>query len=113
MTGRLFAGLAALSLIACAPAPGGPDTPVSSPPDRPAVPEPSLTGPGEDPNDPCEAKRFQHFVGKPWTIVGTPPPNRTWRVFSTTDAVTEDYSPTRMNVMWDAQTGLVKSVTCG
>ena len=93
-----------------APAPKGPDTPVSSPADRPAAYVPP---PPENPDDPCEAKRFGYLVGKPKGDVPVPPPNRTWRVYSTTDAVTEDYNPQRMNVMWDADTGIVKSVTCG
>lgn len=127
---RILAFAAALSLVACsapsaqapapaggtvegphsASAPAGPDTPVSSPNTRPSVTAPA---PPADPSDPCEAKRFQWLVGKPKLEVGTPPPNRTWRVYSTEDAVTEDYSETRMNVMWDAKTGVVLSVKCG
>ena len=129
MMRRLSLALAALCLTACspaptepasapgvvdgpysAPAPAGPDTPVSSPAGRSATYVPP---PPADPNDPCEAKRFAYLVGRPKSEVPVQPPNRTWRVYSTEDAVTEDYSEARLNVMWDARTGVVLAVRCG
>ena len=86
-----FAGAAALS--ACAPsmtAPGGEPTPVM-----------------------CKAGELQWLVGKPRSEIPVPVDVVNRRVACTTCPVTEDYSPYRLNIFYNQQTGIVERVSCG
>ncbi len=63
--------------------------------------------------DTCGAAALQGLVGRPKTEipVATTPGNR--RVSCTTCPVTMDYRPERLNIVFDEETGIVKTVKCG
>jgi len=85
-----------------------PDTPVTAPAKvEPAPPPPA------DPADPCGAAPLQSLVGQDKATVPPTPPGATWRVHSTTDAVTEDLRRDRLNIVWDAESGKIVRVACG
>ena len=63
--------------------------------------------------DQCGAAEMAALIGKPRTEIPVPvDPNRR-RVYCTTCLVTQDYDPTRLNIVFDANTGLVTAVKCG
>ncbi len=106
---------ALLVLASCAspepqpPAPP-PQTPVAVNPSPPPPPRPA---PPERPRDACGAWELQALVGKQRsdTPVAVDPSRR--RVACTTCPVTQDFREDRLNIFFDADTGVVKSVTCG
>lgn len=63
--------------------------------------------------DLCKANELQWLVGKPKTEIPVPVDVVNRRVVCTTCPVTEDYSPYRMNIFFDAETELVEQVRCG
>jgi len=63
--------------------------------------------------DPCGAVELQWLVGKPKTDIPVPVQVVNRRVACTTCPVTEDYSPTRLNIFFNADTDLVEQVRCG
>jgi hypothetical protein len=97
--------LLVLLVDACAPA-----EPTEARPPR--APAPETSAPAEQP-DACGASRYQHLVGRPKSEIPPKPAGAVWRVHSTTQPVTMDYSENRMNIVWDAKTGIVKTVRCG
>ena len=102
--------LAILGLSACAGAP--PSAPATSPPSRvsraPTIPLPPPPSP-----DSCGASQMQWLVGKPRSEIPVPTDPSRRRVACTTCPVTLDYSATRLNIFFDAETGIVKEVKCG
>ena len=100
-------GLAALA-ASCAPASQPPPLPLVEPPPHPpvmVVPEP--------PRDQCGAEALQNLVGKPKTEIPVPVVIDNRRVTCTTCPITEEYVAKRLNIFFDADTGLVKEVRCG
>lgn len=63
--------------------------------------------------DLCKAGELQWLVGKPRTEIPVPVEVVNRRVACTTCPVTEDYSPYRLNIFYDQETGLVETVRCG
>ncbi|WP_225212218.1 hypothetical protein [Brevundimonas guildfordensis] len=63
--------------------------------------------------DICKAGEFQWLVGKPRSEIPVPVDVVNRRVACTTCPVTEDYSPYRLNIFYNQQTGLVEQVRCG
>jgi hypothetical protein len=63
--------------------------------------------------DICRARDLQWLVGRPRTEIPVPVDVINRRVACTTCPVTEDYSPYRLNIFYDQQTGLVTEVRCG
>ena len=105
---KLVLAAAILTLSACASTPepaAKPPTPVAEAPTTP-VPPPL-------PADSCKAGDFQYLVGKNKTEIPIPtnPSNR--RVACTTCPVTMDYRAERLNIFFDAETGVIKAVKCG
>jgi Peptidase inhibitor I78 family len=89
------------------PAPAPP--PVISPP-RQMSPRPPPPSP---PRDACGAAPLQSLVGRPRTEIPVPVyPNRR-RVVCSTCVMTQDYIASRLTIIYDTNTGLVKSVRCG
>ena len=56
---------------------------------------------------------MQWLVGKPKTEIPVPVDVVNRRVTCTTCPVTEDFSPHRLNIFFNDQTGLVEQVRCG
>ncbi len=63
--------------------------------------------------DMCKAEPLQWLVGKPKTEIPVPVEVANRRVTCTTCPVTEDYSPYRLNIFFNAETDLVETVRCG
>lgn len=97
-------------LSACAAAPAA--SPASPPPasiaDAPTLPLPPPPSP-----DACGARDLQWLVGQPKSRIPVPTEPSRRRVACTTCPVTMDYRPDRLNIFFDAETGIVKEVKCG
>ncbi|MFN3931492.1 MAG: hemolysin [Brevundimonas sp.] len=81
----------ALTLAACAPAPGSPMEPI---PQR------------------CDAAGARSLIGSHVGAV-TFPADANVRVVCTTCPTTKDLRPDRLNVRFDEATGIIRSVDCG
>lgn len=104
----LILTLAATGLLAaCAPAPM--DGNASSPPGNNGG---SGSGPAEGPTQ-CRADQYQRFIGRNRSELPARPANETWRVTCTTCPVTMDYNGSRLNILYDQQTGIIREVKCG
>lgn len=64
-------------------------------------------------NDTCGAASLQYLVGKPRTDIPVPLDPATRRVVCSTCITTQEYRADRQTIVFDSNTGLVKSVTCG
>ena len=64
------------------------------------------------PPDQCGARELAGLVGKPRTEIPVPVDLSKRRVICTTCPKTQDFSPERMTIQYDASTGLVTSVAC-
>lgn len=113
----LGAGLIALSACASPPPkqhaarPSAPTiTPAASSTERPYLSEPGVRSIDADM---CKAGELQWLVGKPRTEIPVPVDVVNRRVACTTCPITEDYSPYRLNVFYNQQTGIVERVSCG
>ena len=76
------------------------------------APMPVAEVPAEAP-DQCRAGQYQAWVGRNRTELPAPPSGEVWRVTCDVCAVTMDYNPRRLNVVYDQQSGVVESVSCG
>lgn len=63
--------------------------------------------------DICRAGEMQWLVGKPKTEIPVPVDVVNRRVACTTCPVTEDFSPHRLNIFFNEQTGIIEQVRCG
>ncbi len=79
-------------------------TPDASIPDVPAVPPTA--------EDTCGANGMAHFIGRPSTSLETTLLLQPVRIIRPGDAVTEDFLPTRINFMLDAN-DIIRNITCG
>lgn len=95
----LSLSLAATALMAAACAPVDAGDPVPMPPGD---------GPGQ-----CKADQYQSFVGRNRSELPSRPADEVWRVTCTTCPVTMDYSPRRLNILFDEGTGVIREVKCG
>ncbi|MGZ9100885.1 MAG: hypothetical protein ACXW3O_14380 [Brevundimonas sp.] len=103
--------IALLALAACS-------TPASDASAPRAIEEAQLNQPvGSRVTDPtadlCRAGELQWLVGKPKTEIPVPVDVVNRRVACTTCPVTEDYSPHRLNIFFNEQSGIVEQVRCG
>lgn len=99
-----------LGLSACAAAP--PATPAATTPPPVSI-APTIPLPPPPPPDSCGARDLQWLVGQPKSRIPVPTDPSRRRVACTTCPVTLDYSPARLNIFFDAETGIVKEVKCG
>ena len=102
--GGLFTALIVLS---AAPAQSLEQVPAAPAPPSPQSSLPPL------PADTCGAADLADLVGKPRSEIPVPIDPARRRVYCTTCMVTQDYDPSRLNIVFDAQTGIVKQVKCG
>ncbi len=136
-TVRIFTSIAALALLAgCASGPhdgekwpqpsssevpAQPAPPAYQPPTQPMPAAPTIPRPSPPPatayhpmaNDQCGAQALQYLVGKPRTEIPVPLQPSTRRVVCSTCAATQEYRADRQTIVFDADTGIIKSVTCG
>ncbi len=63
--------------------------------------------------DQCGAWELADLIGKPRTEIPIPINPGQRRVYCTSCMVTQDYDPTRLNVMFDSRSGLITEVKCG
>lgn len=105
----LILSLAATGLLAaCTPTDDGaaPEPPPSM--GAPAPPEPPRDGPSQ-----CKADQYQRYIGRHRSELPPKPAGEVWRVTCTTCPVTEDYSPTRLNIFFNERTEIVEQIRCG
>ena len=102
--------MAVFGLAACAAAPAS--TPVAPLP-RPIQALPTIPLPGPARADACGARELQWLVGQPRSRIPVPTDPSKRRVACTTCPVTMDYRSDRLNIFFDAQTGIIKEVKCG
>ena len=81
--------------------------------DRAAADQPVGTRMPQIDGDLCRAAPLQSLVGQPRTEIPVPVDVINRRVTCTTCPITEDYSPYRLNIFFDQQTGIVEEVRCG
>ncbi len=116
---RVIFGLGAavvLGLVAasCSSAPEpAPPPPPSTPTAPPAIALPAKPPASEADKDQCGLKDAQQYVGKPRTSLPAPVDPSRWRVACTTCPVTMDYRADRLNILFNADTGVVQEVKCG
>ena len=94
-----------------------PDKPAPAPPpvaEAPPAP-PSVVSPPQalGASDTCGADPLQYLIGKPRTDIPVPVNPGQRRVVCSSCAVTQDFNATRQTIVYDSQTGLVRSVKCG
>ena len=110
-------GVSALLLAACT----GPAYPVAGPvaPSPPAAAptavarlETPIPRPAETAKE-CGAAALQGLIGRPRTEVPVPLDPGRQRVACTTCPAADNVDPSRLNFLFDAQTGLIREVRCG
>ena len=106
---RKLATLAAvLTLSACA------STPPPAPPPPPPIREaPTVSLPPPPPEDSCKSGELQYLVGRNRSEIPVPTDPSRRRVTCTTCPVTMDYSPGRLNILFEESTGVIREVKCG
>lgn len=106
---RKLATLAALFVLsACASAPEPAPPPAPPVAETPTIPLPPPPAP-----DSCKSGELQYLVGRNKSEIPVPTDPSKRRVACTTCPVTMDYRPDRLNIFFDAETGIVKEVKCG
>jgi len=106
---RKLATLAAvLTLSACASTPAPPAAPAS-----PITAGPTMPLPPPPPEDSCRSGELQYLVGRNRSEIPVPTDPSKRRVACTSCPVTMDYRPDRLNIFFDAETGIVMEVKCG
>ena len=88
----------ALSTLSCA---GAAETPSAS------APAPKAS------QDTCGAAKLHYLVGRNKSEIPPTPAGATWRIYCSSCLVTMDYSPSRVDIVFDEKTGIVKEVKCG
>jgi hypothetical protein len=110
---RVLASLAAgLAMAACSSTPPAEPEPVypaisAQPPPAPQPP------PAVAAQDACGAQPLQSLIGRPRTEIPIPVEPDRWRVACTTCPLTQDYRPDRLNILFDADTGIIRRISCG
>jgi len=99
----LLMGLA-MAAVACAGAPPAPSSAQGEPVPAPAQPVGS---------DQCGAAALQWLIGEPRTSIPVPVDVSHRRVTCSSCPITEDYSETRLNILYNRDTERVERVYCG
>jgi len=111
MMKKLVAGAAFLVLAACSTPAPPPPAPPPAPVARPEPQKPPEFKPVD--NDRCGAKDLQYLIGKPRTEIPVPLEPSKRRVLCSTCAATMDFRADRQTIVFDTETGIIKSITCG
>lgn len=105
--------ISALVLVGCSSAPEpAPPPPPATPTAPPAIALPAPP-PKSEPKDECGLKDAQQYIGQSRTSLPAPVDPSRWRVACTTCPVTMDHRPDRLNILFNADTGVVQQVKCG
>jgi len=104
--------IAAALLAACAAQDEPPPPPAPPPPPIEIFPDP-LDIPPPPPPDSCGAWELQSLLGQPRSAIPPPLYPERRRVTCTTCPVTRDYREDRLNIFFDADTGIIQVVNCG
>lgn len=103
-----------LVLASCSSAPEpAPPPPPATPTAPPAIALPAKPAVAEPVKDQCGLKDARAFVGQLRTALPAPVDPSRWRVACTTCPVTMDYRADRLNILFNADTGVVQEVKCG
>lgn len=107
---RPLAGL----LVAALALPIGTEAPNRSliEPPPPAASAPAIGGAISPPSS-CDAPQLAYLVGHMKSEIPVPVIPSKRRVACDSCPVTQDYRPDRTNILFDANTGVITSVTCG
>jgi hypothetical protein len=100
-------------MVAAQPSPAGPavdDVPVKVEPSNGASAAPATE---VEPGDECRASNYRYLVGQPRSSIPEPPEGAKWRIACSGCPVTMDYSPARMNIFYNEETGIIEEVKCG
>jgi len=89
-----------------------PSEPVSSPANAPGSASPGSDAALSRPNQ-CGAERYRWLIGRNRSEIPVRPAGAAWRVSCTECALTEDYSPQRLNILFNQRTQKVEKVYCG
>lgn len=79
----------------------------------PAVAAPVAPRPQPEPPDTCGLKTVRLLVGQPRSSIPVPVNPALRRVACTTCVQTQDYNPRRLNIYYDADTGVIEQMACG
>lgn len=102
----LATGLAALS--GCAAPVSQSQGPVILPMTPPVAPRPR-----PEPPDTCGLKSVRGLIGQPRSAIPVPVDPHLRRVTCTRCVQTQDYNPRRLNIYYDADTGVIERMACG
>ena len=91
-------------LAACA----APSSPQPAPTPAPVAPKPRV-----EPPDTCGLKAVRGLIGQPRSAIPVPVNPQLRRVICTRCAQTQDDNPRRLNIYYDADTGVIERVACG
>ena len=105
-------GVIASAACAPPPAPPPPPAPYAAPP-PPAPPPPAAPPAPPTPRDACGALPLQYLIGRPRTEIPVPVYPERRRVVCSTCQVTQEFVESRLTIVYDSETGVVKSVRCG
>lgn len=78
----------------------------------PVEPPPGPTPPDGGPSQ-CRADQYQRYIGRNRSELPPRPAGEVWRVTCTTCPVTMDYNPSRLNILYEQSTGVIREVKCG
>lgn len=91
---------------------GGCAAPARPPPV--ATPAPvTAPRPRPEPPDTCGLRAVKSLVGQPRSAIPVPVNPALRRVTCTHCVQTQDYNPRRLNIYYDADTGVIERVACG
>ena len=68
---------------------------------------------GAEGKDQCGASKLQSLLGKPRSSIPASAKGPGTRVTCTSCAMTMDYSPSRLNILYDEKTNLIAEIRCG
>jgi hypothetical protein len=113
---RATAFLALIALASCAAPAPTPAPPVPAPPPATTAAPPVQAAPARAPPKPadaCGAAALQYLVGRPRTQIPVPVYPDRRRVACSTCVLAPGVVPWRQTIIFDAASGLIKSVACG
>lgn len=76
-------------------------------------PHETPSAPASETADQCRAADYQNLIGRNRSEIPERPAGATWRVTCSTCAVTMDWRPDRLNIVYDQETGVIREVKCG